>query len=264
MKKIILLLTILIVILSGCATQGLKENSEGVYEISFKRSLTKEEMESLDGKKVEITGFYSVVKAIDGSFAYLMSDPFHTCLYCTEDAAHSFSNTLAMHPKEGEVFEYTYLPVTAKGILKIEETDDDFGNHYNYKIIEVEVEETKEEKLTEEAKIYKKVVEQQFVEKFNIYMNEIAYLADYNALGLATSQLQEINHDIVVDMKELLENGENPDLKEIYDIVVKAEILAKELNNLLKEKKWTEMNSKISEAQRLYDEYFEWITRPQF
>lgn len=270
MKKcsIILLTLVIMSVLVGCGSSSLRPNEEGIYEISFNKGLTKTEMNELDGKEIEITGFYSISDynfatfQNNGDLAYIMSDPYHFCLYCTEDAPHSFSNTLAMYKAEGMEFEFTDLPITVRGKFKVEETDDMYGNHYNYMITDVVVKETDESKIINEVKIYTDIVNKGFLNPFNEYMNQIAYLTDFNSLGLATSQLEKIDMDLVEDLKVILENGSNKDYKDIYEVVIEAESLGLELNKLFEEKAYNIMPTKKSNALEIYDKFHKWLTKP--
>ena len=54
-------------------------NDDGYVELKFKNTNSDEYIRSLDGKKVTMTGYLSVLSPISGKFAYLMNMPYQNC-----------------------------------------------------------------------------------------------------------------------------------------------------------------------------------------
>ena len=268
--SVILILLLFSCIFTSCSNENtLQPDSNGIYKISFDRGLSQFEMEFLNGKEVEITGFFSISDynfltfANKGQILYLMRDPYHFCLYCTDDAAHEFSNTLALYKSDWDESEFTDLPVTVRGIFKYENITDVYGMHYHYMLTDVVVREANDSELTEEARIYKEVVSKGFVRVFNQYMSQIAYLTDFKNLGISTSDLGYIDMSLIEELKIMLNNGGNEDYLDIYEVILEAEELGNELNNYLSAESFKDMELKLSKSLEIYDSYYEWLTRPQ-
>ena len=133
MKKtllLVLLAALCAVMLAGC---GKKADSPEPTSLSFSESAGIETLESLDGKKVTITGYMATLSPLDGSYIYLMNMPYQSCPFCVPNTT-QLANTMAVYAREGSEFEFTDRPVKITGTLKVADMVDDYGYTYNYYI----------------------------------------------------------------------------------------------------------------------------------
>lgn len=135
MKKILMLSVMLIVFASlvGCSTDTVPD---GARKLSFKDTVSVEELEKLDGKEVVIRGYLATSSPADGSFIFLMNLPYQSCPFCIPNTS-ELANTLEVYPKTGEKFAFTAQAVEVTGVLdfcKDGNFSDEYGYEFKYKL----------------------------------------------------------------------------------------------------------------------------------
>jgi len=154
-------------------------NDEGYVELKFKNTNSDEYIRSLDGKKVTMTGYLSVLSPISGKFAYLMNMPYQNCPYCVPGTS-AIYNTLAIYAKNNEKIAFTNEPVTVKGTLEIGNFKDEFEYEYSVRIKDAEVEKADVAKLSENILMYSAISQEGLVDEMNIAINEIDQIIYYD------------------------------------------------------------------------------------
>ena len=154
-------------------------NDDGYVELKFKNTNSDEYIRSLDGKKVTMTGYLSVLSPISGKFAYLMNMPYQNCPYCVPGTS-AIYNTLAIYAKNNEKIAFTNEPVTVKGTLEIGTFKDEFEYEYSVRIKDAEVEKADVAKLSENILMYSAISQEGLVDEMNNVINEIDQIIYYD------------------------------------------------------------------------------------
>lgn len=131
MKKILLLvLALSLLCMAGCG----QKSAEEATTLSFSDSVSLERIRKLDGKPVTIIGYMATMSPLSGKYMYLMNMPYQSCPFCVPNTS-QLSNTLAVYAPEGKTFQYTDQAIRITGTLCVEDTTDEFGYTYNYRIV---------------------------------------------------------------------------------------------------------------------------------
>ncbi len=180
-KKIISILLAVLILLSfvaGLASCSGDEPAEDkfekeseVYEISFSKANSVEEMREYDGKKVSVIGYMSTLSPISGSYIYLMNMPYQSCPFCVPNTT-QLSNTLAVYAPKGKSFEYTELLIRVDGILDFGDYTDEYGYQYSYRIKDATYKTVDASELPEKYKLW-----QQFAA--NDIVSDVYAMYDY-------------------------------------------------------------------------------------
>ena len=152
-NKLVLLLVVLSLFLSGCSSTSTNINEDGVRVLKFKDSISTAELKKLDGKEVQITGFIGGASPLNGSYIYLMNIPYQSCAFCVP-SDNNLGNTIAVYPPQGKIIEYKDTPVTVTGTLVFETITDPVGYTYEYSIQNAKVEDADVEGLERCSNIY--------------------------------------------------------------------------------------------------------------
>ncbi len=113
--------------------EAVKEIPKGITTLSFSKANSIEEMEKIDGGKVEIIGYMSTLSPINGSFMYLMNLPYQSCPFCIPNTT-QLSNTIAVYAKNGSAFEFTDRAIKVEGTMEFGDYTDEYGYEYSYRI----------------------------------------------------------------------------------------------------------------------------------
>ena len=149
--------------------------SDGSYQIRFSDLVSLEDLKGYDNKTVTAIGYLSPITSYDGSFGYLMNLPYQTFPYCLPSDT-KITNTLAIFAKSGKKIEFTEAAVMVRGTLKLESYTDSYGYSYNYRIVDVTLEEADTSELGEKITLYNKLADKQILTR----IMDILYAVDYN------------------------------------------------------------------------------------
>jgi len=136
MKRIVCVLLVLISLLSVFCLSSCGDDVEDSSEptkLSFSGAVDINTINSLDGKKVSITGYMATLSPVNGKFMYLMNLPYQSCPFCKPNTT-SLANTIAVYSKSGDKFDYTDQAITVTGVIEVGDYTDEYGYQYNYRI----------------------------------------------------------------------------------------------------------------------------------
>lgn len=182
MKKLLaLLFASLFVIMSftSCGKEPPTEENEvgeeatevpkGVTTLSFSKANSVEEMEKIDGGKVEIIGYMSTLSPITGSFMYLMNLPYQSCPFCVPNTT-QLSNTIAVYAKDGSSFEFTDRAIKVEGIMEFGNYVDEYGYEYSYRIKDATYKVIDTSELGDKMLLWQQLAETDVInEVYNMY-----------------------------------------------------------------------------------------------
>ncbi len=148
MKKIMILCMVLMLMLTGCGRAEAPEvpvkstvrNDSSPLKLSFKDTVSVDELRKLDGEKVTINGYLATSSPADGSFIFLMNLPYQSCPFCVPNTS-ELANTLEVYPKKGETFSFTTQAVKVTGTLdfcKDGNFTDNYGYEFAYKLVDAD------------------------------------------------------------------------------------------------------------------------------
>lgn len=272
-KKLILILGIvlvviglvvgIIVMLNNKDSSGTKEKqsllnkdrimADGSYQIRFSDLVSLEDLKEYDNKTVTAIGYLSPITSYDGSFGYLMNLPYQTCPYCLPSDT-KITNTIAIFAKNGKKIGFTEAAVMVRGTLKLEPYTDSYGYSYNYRIVDITIEEADTSELGEKIVLYNKLADKQILTQIiNILygLDENVFYDEYVAKGAKYDRQIIDVANLDKAMKELKEFNTN-DVSILIDLSSKLKTITKDVNKLIEQKKY----SKISEYKEDVDNLF--------
>ena len=149
-----LLLAMLLVLPCALGLSSCGDNADSdVYEISFSKANSIEEMKQYDGKRVSVIGYMSTLSPVSGAFMYLMNMPYQSCPFCIPNTT-QLSNTLAVYAPDGKSFEYTELLIRVDGTLSFEDYTDEYDYQYSYRIVDATYKTVDASDLPEQYKLW--------------------------------------------------------------------------------------------------------------
>lgn len=262
-KKIIIISIIAIiavVIVVSIVLIKMNKKEEGPTKLSFKESVSIDTINSLNGKKVTMTGYMSTLSPLDGKFVYLMNLPYQSCPFCVPNTT-ILANTLAVYSKSGSQFEFTDNPVTIEGTLVTGDFTDEFGYNYQYKIEDATLKEADVDELSENIKIYSAISQDGLLQNIlSLVMHTDANIY-YDEYGYSTEQLVGVNiEDIDNCINKLLAISKTDYSDLIEDLKILKEI--NEISNKnINDKNYT---ANATEKQRMEEVYMavnNWINK---
>ncbi len=156
MKKLVAL-TLALIFICSCLTACKKKPANAPVEGNTLRfSNLVEEMKSLDGQQVTVTGYMSTRLSEEKGIFYLMNVPCQSTPFI-KDNSQVLTDTLAVHIKKGEILEYTDSLITVEGTLVFEDFTDVKGNSYSYRITDAVFSVSETENLSDKEKQWQKL-----------------------------------------------------------------------------------------------------------
>lgn len=279
-KKLILVLTILfvIIVLAVCIiviqdNEDLNVNnkkqsllnkgrimSDGSYQIRFSDLVALEDLKEYDNKTVTAIGYLSPITSYDGSFGYLMNLPYQTCPYCLPSDT-KITNTISIFAKSGKTIGFTEAAVMVRGTLKLEPYTDSYGYSYNYRLVDVTIEEADTSQLGEKITLYNKLADKQILTKiidilyavdYNVYYDEyIANGAPYDREIVDGTKLETI----INELKEF--NTEEVSI--LIDLSEQLKIISEDVNKLIEQKEYEKITEYKEEIIKLFYKLGDWM-----
>lgn len=234
--------------------------SDGSYQIRFSDLVSLEDLKEYDNKTVTAIGYLSPITSYDGSFGYLMNLPYQTCPYCLPSDT-KITNTLAIFAKSGKKIEFTEAAVMVRGTLKLESYTDSYGYSYNYRIVDITIEEADTSELGEKITLYNKLADKQILTR----IMDILYAVDYNVYyDEYTANGETYNREIVnvtnleTVIKELKEFNTD-DVSILIDLSTKLKTIATDVNKLIEQNKYTTISEYKEDVINLFYELGDWM-----
>ncbi|MBP3284236.1 MAG: hypothetical protein J6M02_01910 [Clostridia bacterium] len=253
---------------------SLKENAEkeivsvvneaGFVELKFKNTNSDEYIRSLNGKKVTMTGYLSVLSPINGKFAYLMNLPYQSCPYCVPGTS-AIYNTLAIYAKQNEKIEFTNEPVTVEGVLEVGNFKDDFEYEYSVRIKDATVKKADVEKLSENILMYSAISQEGLIDQMNYaitMLDEIIYYDYYETYyGMSPDDLTPFDtaeiDKIISKLKSINESG----YSDIIKVMENAKTLAGTANDNLAKGNYEKNKSLQPNLDKVFAGFSAWMAK---
>lgn len=234
--------------------------SDGSYQIRFSDLVSLEDLKEYDNKTVTAIGYLSPITSYDGSFGYLMNLPYQTCPYCLPSDT-KITNTLAIFAKSGKKIEFTEAAVMVRGTLELEPYTDSYGYSYNYRLVDITIEEADTSELGEKITLYNKLADKQILTQ----IMDILYAVDYNVYyDEYTANGETYNREIVnvtnleTVIKELKEFNTD-DVSILIDLSTKLKTIATDVNKLIEQNKYTTISEYKEDVLNLFYELGDWM-----
>ena len=233
---------------------------DGSYQIRFSDLVSLDALEVYKDKTVTAIGYLSPIGAYDGSFTYLMNLPYQTCPYCLPSDT-KITNTLAIFAKNGNSIEFTEAAVMVRGTLKLEPYTDEYGYSYNYRLVDVEIEEADTSALGEKIVLYNKIAEKEVLTRLmeTLYaVDDNVYYDEYTANGY------EYERQIVdlTDLEALITDLEAFDKEEVsilLETAISLKEIATEVNKLLGEENYDKILEYKERTLQLFYNINDWM-----
>jgi len=239
-------------------------NDDGYVELKFKNTNSDEYIRSLDGKKVTMTGYLSVLSPISGKFAYLMNMPYQNCPYCVPGTS-AIYNTLAIYAKSNEKIEFTNEPVTVKGTLEIGNFKDEFEYEYSVRIKDAEVAKADVAKLSENILMYSAISQEGLVDDMNnaiSAIDEIIYYDYYETYyGISPDDLVKFETVKIDKIISRLMAINATDYSDIIKVMREAKSLATTANSNLDSREYEKNKALQAELDNVFYGFSAWMAK---
>ena len=284
-NKIINILLFIIVIaslflLTGCSSENTNKNeatndikksksmlnadrimSDGSYQIRFSDLVSLSDLEEYNNKTVTAIGYLSPITSYDGSFGYLMNLPYQTCPYCAPSDT-KITNTISIFAPKGKKIDFTEAAIMVRGTLKLEPYTDSYGYSYNYRIVDVTIEEADTSELGEKITLYNKLAEKEILTNLvetlyavdnNVYYDEYtANGANYEREIVDLTNLEKV----INNLKEF-----NPqDVSILINMSSKLKEIAEDTNKLIEQKNYTKIIEYKERTLQLFYDLNNWMS----
>ena len=235
--------------------------SDGSYQIRFSDLVSLEALKEYNNKKVTAIGYLSPITSYDGSFGYLMNLPYQTCPYCLPSDT-KITNTIAIFAKNGKQLEFTEAAIMVSGILKLEPYTDEYGYSYNYRIVDVTMEEADTSELGEKITLYNKLAEKEILPRLmeTLYsVDDNVYYDEYIANGYNYEREIVDFTDLDLVIKDL-ETFNEEDVKILVNTATKLKEIGTETNNLIEEKDFDRIAEYKDRTLQLFYDIGDWMS----
>ena len=264
-KKIMcILLTIVMVtcMLTACGNEPTVDDS-GAVKISFANS-SLQEVVGLNGKKVTITGYMSLLSPLNGELIYLVNLPMQNCPFCEQNSK-QLSTSMAIVLKD-PIEDITLEPVKIVGTLVVGEFVDDYGYEYMYRIEDASYEELSEENLPDGYDVYYTLSSNDDIYNLYFIMSYVDYYAYFDYYGLTSAQilaepkvnLSEAGYE---DSLNRVKSYKDERFTPFVEMLEKCKELETKINKCLDEKDASALKKLQPEIDKLYENFNKFITK---
>lgn len=262
-----------------------------MYDITETSKDISKTYKNFDGKKVELTGYMAVQSPLDGSFLYLVNQPYVSCPFCAIGDITKLE-IIPVYNADGSKVKYTENGVTIFGTLEVSEKVDSLDYTTQCRIYADRITEITPENVDTELQSYYETLSQggmiidiQQLQMTIEYDTKEEYLSSYGNTkierlnGLANYWVENDIAGYVEYIKEcpdIVKSCEptredlieiNNGLLSLYDkqinvlekyasVIYRAQ--QENLTNEEKEQLYDELLTLNSENLKLYNEYNEW------
>jgi hypothetical protein len=274
MKKLFLLLCCLVLlIVSGCGAKSdlklsdgqptiklTKEN--GVTQIRFKDTLSVDQLKTLDGKKVSITGFMSTISPLNGEYIYLINMPYQSCPFCKPNTK-QLVNTMAIYAKKGDTFPFTDVPVKMTGTLQIGQFTDVVGYTYPVQLIDATYTKADVSSLEADIKIYTALIDKGFALTFTDTLAKVYDVVKYKDVGKTEADLKPVGVKEIKDLREMFFGLDKANYTEAIAALDRLDRLVTNVNQTVADKEYANLTIYREEGATIYQQFLAWVVKPQ-
>lgn len=235
--------------------------SDGSYQIRFSDLVSLEALQTFKDKTVTAIGYLSPIAGYDGSFSYLMNLPYQTCPYCLPSDT-KITNTLAIFAKNGEQLQFTEAAVMVRGTLKLEPYTDEYGYSYNYRLIDVEIEEADTSDLGEKIVLYNQLAEKEILTRLmgTLYsVDDNVFYDEYTAQGYEYErQFVDIEGiDLLLTDLGMFDAAE---VSILVNTANKLKEIGTEVNKLLETEEYSKISKYQESTEQLFYDINDWMS----
>ena len=180
MKKIISALCIVFIILTCFVGCGKKQEHAPVEGNILRFTNLVEDMKSLDGQRVTVTGYMSETLSEKSGIIYLMNMPCQKNPFVADNST-SLADTLAVHLRSKDDAVFTERLITVEGILTFKEHTDIRGYSYSYYLKDSTYTVADTESLDGNAKKWQKLAESGVTEEMYRMYDYLDFLCSWNS-----------------------------------------------------------------------------------
>ena len=270
MKKTLITTMILTSLFTGCSTHNIIQNtsnskvtnSNNITQIKFKDMVSINELKKLNGKQIKITGFISQASPLDGSIIYLMNMPYQNCVFCVPNT-NQLVNTLAIYPEKNKSFTYTDVPIEVTGTLVFEDTTDEVGYYYDYKLINASYKEADATGLEDTVRIFTSLINQGFTNALMDTIYEIDTQIKNFYLTDDITTLNTISTDNLSEIDSMFENLNKEEYSDLLPYIDLLKSLVRNLNKDIEEGISDNISKYKDESDEIYNGFYFWTLKPE-
>lgn len=181
---------------------------------------TAKNYEQYAGTQIKIRGYMSSLSPVDGRFIYLMNVPYQSCPFCQPNTS-NIVNTVAAYAPNGKRLDFYDGPIEITGTVEIDETIDEFGYYYPFKLINTTYTKLDTAELSENAKMYGALSQDGIIDDIVLMMNQVyvnAYFKYYDDLSIDdVAEITDDDVDRVINRIQAISKTEYADLIAIME-----------------------------------------------
>ena len=225
---------------------------EGVAtSIRFSQKVS--DFKALDGKQVEIIGYFTLVDPINETLVYVANKPLDVCPFC-EPNDEVLTNTIAV--KFSEPIAFTSKPIKITGTLSFGNYSDAYELEYGYRINDATYRELTDSELSDALKKYNVVAEKDYIVEIYSVINYMETVAYYEEFGYEASEFDtygDIPFDNYQEIHDALTKAnKNKEFNDIIKLLEDVEKTRKEINSMIKNKEYSKYSSKQETIDNFY------------
>ena len=219
--------------------------SDGTYQIRFSDLVSLEALQTFKDKTVTAIGYLSPIAGYDESFGYLMNLPYQTCPYCLPSDT-KITNTLAIFAKDGEQLQFT----------------EEYGYSYNYRLIDVEVEEADTSDLGAKITLYNELAEKEILTRLmgTLYsVDDNVFYEEYIAQGYEYERqlIYIAGIDLLLADLSMFDSAE---VSILVNTANKLKEIGTEVNKLLESEEYSKISEYKERTEQLFYDINDWMS----
>ena len=170
----------LILVLTACALTACSGNKAEASEtiLTFADSASINTIQSLNGKKVKLTGYMATLSPLSGEYIYLMNLPYQSCPFCIPNTQ-QLANTMAVYAPSGKKFTYTDQPIVITGRMETGNFSDEYGYEYNYRIVDASYQTVDLSSVSEEYALYQNLASDGVTADINAMFDYLMFMCNW-------------------------------------------------------------------------------------
>lgn len=170
----------LLLALSVCALAACGGNKAEASEtiLTFAESASIKTIESLNGKKVKLTGYMATLSPLSGEYIYLMNLPYQSCPFCIPNTQ-QLSNTMAVYAPSGKKFTFTDQPIVVNGRMELGNFTDEYGYEYNYRIVDATYQKVDLSSVSEDYALYQSLASDGVTADVNAMFDYLMFICSW-------------------------------------------------------------------------------------
>jgi hypothetical protein len=244
-------------IFTGCSNDNFEVDDTGATKIRFNQSV--QQLKKLDGEKVTISGYFSLLSPLNGTLVYMMNLPLQQCPFCIPNT-NTLSNTIAVDFKKSP--EFTSDPVKVVGKLITGKFTDDYGYEYDFKIVDAEYQKIDDKDIPEDFNVYYTLSADGYPFKLFDIVMLIDLYAYYPQYEIDVSELSTpIDFFDYEEVKQKVESYNDDDYDEFLEMWKKSKEIVDQINVFINDGTPEKCPTLQAEAMVLFERFNTWINK---